>query len=130
MYGKDYIEYDGYGLKEVRCMRCDSPVKKRGIVEHILPDGGKVNVYAVKTMSNFSPVPFTLSDGSFTNILMCRDCNKKYTDNGEERKGMEKQVRRGLELEAIGKGRSREEIGAIRKRAEKIKIIKIHTFGG
>ena len=61
---------------------------------------------------------------------MCRDCNKKYTDNGEERKGMEKQVRRGLELEAIGKGRSQEEIGAVRKRAEKIKIIKIHTFGG
>ena len=119
MYNKDYLEYDEFGLKQVNCMRCNIPVKVRKAVDGIL---------AMSTMSHFAPVPFTLSDGSYTNILMCEDCRKKYDET--EIKEMEKQFHKGYELEAIGEKRSKKEVDFIKGKMKKLKFVKSHSFGG
>ncbi len=131
MYDKEYIEYDEYGLKEVRCMRCGVPIKRREVVEREIRKGKWtriVNVFAIKTLSNFVPVPYTLSDGSYTNILMDKDCAKKHINSPEEMVGMENQFKKGHELEAIGTGRSQKEVNHIKKMFEKIKVTGHHDF--
>lgn len=127
-YDKDYLEYDEYGLKEVRCMKCDVPIKKRGIRQHTLKDGRTINVYYVKTLSNFTPVPYELSNGSFTHILMCKDCARTHVDIPEERLGMASQLRKGWVLEARGARRSQKEINAIEKRMEGITVSGWHRL--
>ncbi len=129
-YDKDYLEYDEYGLKEVRCMKCDEPIKKRTIKLHKLEDGRAINVYTVKTLSSFSPIPYELSDGSFTNILMCKDCARDHVDTLEERQGMAKQLKSGWILEAEGTNRSQKEIDAIEKRTKWLTVTKRHKFKG
>jgi len=52
---EDYIEFDEYGLKEVRCMICNTPVAERTYIE--MPDMHdpmkKVNVMTVRRNSNW-----------------------------------------------------------------------------
>ncbi len=131
MYDKDYLEYDEYGLKEVRCMRCGVPIKKREIFAKTVNYRGTIQtigVYAIKSLSNYTPIPYTLSDGSYTNILMDKDCAEKHVNSTEEMVGMESQFKKGHELEAIGTGRSQKEINDIKNRMEKIKVIGHHDF--
>ena len=128
MYDKDYLEYDEYGLKEVRCMRCNTPVKRRYIDPVTMPDGRTIGVYKIKTLSNFVPAPFTLSDGSYTNILLDKDCAKKIDNSPEEVEGMGKQFRKGFELEAAGARRSKDEIKDIKERFKKIEVSGSHNF--
>lgn len=127
-YDKDYLEYDDFGLVEVRCMKCNVPIKKRVIRLHTLEDGRTINVYAVKTLGNFSPVPYELNDGSFTHILMDKDCARKHVDTLAERQGMASQLRKGWVLEAEGAKRSRKEIDAIEDRVKGISVSGKHRF--
>lgn len=127
-YDKDYLEYDDFGLVEVRCMKCNVPIKKRVIRLHTLEDGRTINVYAVKTLGNFNPVPYELNDGSFTHILMDKDCARKHVDTLAERQGMASQLRKGWVLEAEGAKRSRKEIDAIEDRVKGITVSGKHRF--
>ncbi len=128
MYDKDYLEYDEYGLKEVRCMRCNIPIKKRDTIPHKLPSGEIIGVLAIKTLSHFVPVPYELSDGSFANILMCKDCAKEHVGTDIERIGMQEQFRSGFALEAAGKKRSKEEIDHIKEKYKNMKVVRPHDF--
>lgn len=127
-YDKDYLEYDEYGLVEVRCMKCNIPIKKRDVVRHTLRDGRTVNVYAIKTLSNFVAVPYELNNGSFTNILMDKGCARKHTDVLAERQGMADQLRKGWVLEAKGTKRSQKEIKDLEKRIEEIEVSGKYRF--
>ncbi len=100
MYDKDYLEYDEFGLKVVGCMRCNKPVKVRRYKDVISHTGKSITVAYIKELVEFKPVALMLSNGSYTNILLCIDCAKNKENTEEERDGMTKQFRRGHELEA------------------------------
>jgi len=127
-YDKDYLEYDEYGLKKVKCMRCNETIRER-LPRLVRTEGGdSVYVETIKTLSNFTAVPFTLNDGTFTNILMDKDCAKIYQNTPEEIRGMTKQLKRGWVLEATGLKRSQDEISAIENRTRNIKVKERHRF--
>jgi len=98
MYDKDYIEYDEYGLKSVNCMRCNTPIRVRRFKGDEI-EGERVKVAYIKTLPDFTPVPFMLSDGSYTNILLCADCAKNMKAE-EEVEGMTRQFKNGHILDA------------------------------
>ena len=79
MYDKDYLEYDDIGLSAVNCMRCNQAVKRRAVVTVEAKD-----VLVIKTLSHFKPTPYHLSDGSYTNILLCKDCHNTMEDDSQE----------------------------------------------
>jgi hypothetical protein len=128
MYDKDYLEYDEYGLKEVRCMRCNKPIKQRDVIERKLPDGRIYHVYAMKTLSNFRAVPYSLSNGTFTNILLDVDCAKVHVPSDAERAGMISQFKKGHEIEAIAAKRSQGEINATKNRYKNLTVTKKQKF--
>lgn len=122
MYDKNYLEYDEYGLKSVNCMRCNKPVKIREYkeVEH---NGKLINIAYIKELNDFKPTPFMLSNGSYTNILLCTNCAKNKENNEEEQKGMTKQFKRGHELEAKYAKKSNIEIKYIANTYGKLKVM-------
>lgn len=128
MYDKDHLIYDDYGLKQVNCVRCNNPVKMRNIKLHEFPDGRTIHIYAIKTLSNFVPLPYELSNGTYTHITMDKDCARDHVDTAEERKGMEKQFRKGFELEAKGFKKQQNEIDDIINRYSEIKVTGRRNF--
>jgi len=128
MYDKDYLEYDSYGLRQVNCMRCNIAIKRRTPRPDRLPDGREVYVDALKTLSNFIQIPFTLTNNSRVNILLCKDCKAKYSDSVEEMQGMTRQIRRGRILEAKGMNRPEQEIDLIKERVKALKVKERYNF--
>jgi len=68
----DYLDFDDNGLKEVRCMICNVPVKVRREVN------GKI---ILRTLSHFRRIPLALEENgkphSVMNILGCATCADK-----------------------------------------------------
>ncbi len=130
MYDFDYLEYDEYGLVKIGCMRCNKPVKVRGTKEVKTPGGMSVKAIAIKQMQDFKAVPFLLSDGSYTNILLCGGCATNM-DSKKETEGITRQFRKGHELEAIQAKRSKEEIDRIKEAYNNLEVTKKHVkLGG
>ncbi|MEE8208245.1 MAG: hypothetical protein V3T88_04725 [Nitrosomonadaceae bacterium] len=127
IYDQDYLVYDEYGLKQVNCMRCNTPIKERTIRLSRVSEGRNIYIESVRSLSNFAAVPVVLSDGSWTNILMDRDCAKAYRLTEEEKEGMAEQLKNGWIGEARGLKRSQEEIDGIKDRVKKTKVIR-HRF--
>lgn len=116
----DYIEFDDFGVKEVRCMNCGVIVGKRTYVEveNKNKPGVKVNVLTFKMWSNSRRVRFPLSDNRRTiKAFLCIDCEKIKPDIDL----IENQVLKGLELEM--KHRGEKNISA--KMKEKKKFFKL-----
>lgn len=128
LYNKPYLQYDKYGLKAVNCMRCNVQIKTRSQRLVRLNDTKEIYVEFFKTLSNFIAVPVLLDNGSFTNILMCKDCKKVYQLTKEEKLGMANQLKNGWILEAKGLKRSLKEIRAIVERTENLEVIKNYNF--
>ena len=103
-----YIEYDEFGLKEIRCMVCEEIVARRTYVE--VPhktDGSKTEkVMTVQRLSNWrQPRKIKIeTDGlkSFIEPIVCIGCEKIEWD---EDKIME-QYNNGFEAEVKATGRS------------------------
>ena len=128
MYDKEYLEYDKYGLKKVGCMRCNIPIKKRKVVKEEKGSGEIINVYAIQTLKAFTPVPYDINTGSYTNILMCDECARGHSNTEEERKGMALQLKRGWVGEVVNSKRSQKEIDFIKKTVEALMVIRPTVF--
>jgi hypothetical protein len=128
LYDNNYLVYDEYGLKQVNCMRCNVVVKERVLRLSRVKDDEPIYIESVKSLSNFTAVPVELDNGSWTNILMCKDCKKEYQLTDEEKVGMANQLKGGWVEEARGLRRSQKEIKAIAKRVKKTKVVKKHRF--
>src|SRR3990167_9318840 len=95
----DFAEYDEFGLVRIRCMSCATPIAERSYVEvrSKLDSAKMVNVLAMKRLSNWRDVSVDLSDGSYTNIKMCKEC--EHTDIAKAGKKIMAQIRRGWDKE-------------------------------
>ena len=75
----DYIEIDEFGIREVRCMLCNTTVKARTYID--MPskteEGKTVPVIALKEWSNYRTVKVDLADGTYATPIICQDCEKK-----------------------------------------------------
>ncbi len=80
----EYLEFDEYGLKEVRCMRClTQPIMKRSYIE--MPDkidkGKMVQVMCMEKLASFNqPVQVEIEiDGnkSYYEPMVCSACKTK-----------------------------------------------------
>ncbi len=122
MYDKDYLEYDEFGLKQVGCMRCNSPIKVRRYKDVTDHTGKSLTVAYIKELVEFTPVALMLSNGSSTRILLCADCAKNKENTEEEQEGMTKQFRRGHELEAVYLKKNEAEMEYIIDMYSKLKV--------
>ena len=64
LHNPEYVDFDEFGMKEVRCMRCSVPIRVRSFLE---VEGEKV--MALKTLSHYAIIP--RPSGS---ILCCTGC--------------------------------------------------------
>jgi hypothetical protein len=120
MYTEDYMVYDEIGIVSVNCMRCNVPIRVRRF-KNMEIEGEAVKVAYIKTLPEFTPVPFTLSNGSNTNILLCLDCSKNMNTE-DELEGMTRQFRHGHQLEAKYAKRSEKDTKAIEKFNNKLSV--------
>jgi hypothetical protein len=116
----DYIEYDDYGIVEIRCMSCKIAVAGRTYIE--LPSrteaGKKEKVLTMKRYSNWKQIKVDLSGGTFAEPICCVDCVKGDIDLAE----IESQMKKGWKKELIFAGRDKTDL---EKHDKKVKTIKI-----
>jgi hypothetical protein len=77
-----YVDYDDYGLKEVRCMNCNTVIASRSYLEvpSRTEEGKMVNVQTMKMHGNFRQIPVNLSDKTWANLKVCQGCENKDLD--------------------------------------------------
>lgn len=82
MYDQDYVDFDEFGIANIRCMCCGTPVITRTYVERtsIVDHSKKVQVMAMKRLSNHTEMAVRLSDGSLTGLPHCTDCAERPMD--------------------------------------------------
>lgn len=131
-YDKPYIEYDNDGITQINCVRCNVVVMERTLVPRQKDGVGEVYVYIFRRLSHIEEISLVLSDGSYTNLWFCRDCEREYQCTEEELAGMSAQFRLGFELEAKAVKKSDKYVEKVKKRYEKMKIKKkyIHKERG
>lgn len=120
LYDQPYIEHDNQGISQINCIRCNDPLKTRIETNH---------GYRFKKVSHISQIKFYLTDGSFTNLYMCKDCKREYQPTEKELKGLSKQFRKGFILEAEAAKESKEIIKSIENRYKNISIKKDNRKG-
>ena len=83
-YDHDYAVFDEYGLARLLCMRCGTPIAERQYapVKSLL-DPTQTIMAAVGPVKNssFRVVPVELSDGSYTNLKLCKGCVNEPIDH-------------------------------------------------
>ncbi|MEE9354205.1 MAG: hypothetical protein V3U75_01310 [Methylococcaceae bacterium] len=116
----DYIEYDEYGIREVKCMNCGEVVAGRTYME--LPSrvevGKTVNVLTMKRHSNWRQIKVDLSDGTFAEPIVCASCEHKDIDM----ENIEGQMKLGWEKELRFAGKSESEISKHKQHIKKLKV--------
>jgi len=111
-YSEDYVEFDKLGIKEVRCMKCNTPVAVRdhtGI--------GDENVLAMRKLSNWRQVRIELNNGSYAEPIFCVQC----ASNIDEKKTIS-QIKKGWQIELKAKGFNDDEIKEKLKHYDKLDI--------
>lgn len=117
----DYIEFDEFGLKELRCMNCKHQIAGRTYIE--LPSrtdpSKKVNVLAMTRFSNHAQVRVDLSDGTYADIPVCSMCTSSVLDLD----GISKQLLIGWEKEMFFANKSRFDVAQMKKRCRRLRVV-------
>jgi hypothetical protein len=95
----DYIDFDGFGAKYVKCMcGCGTVVASRSYIEVKNREeiGKKTKVLSIKKLSNFKQTKIYLSDGSYAEPIICKQC---YDNNNYNYKELDRQMKLGWEKE-------------------------------
>ena len=120
-----YVDYDEYGLKEVRCMLCDTVVANRTYIE-VPKKGDATKTEKVLTMQRLSnwrqPQQVELEDGSYLEPIVCSGCEHEDLAT----KDIEKKTKQGWEVELEAHGRGKE---AVKKHKDRVKKFKIKAGG-
>jgi hypothetical protein len=122
-YDKDYAVFDEFGLLKLLCMRCGTTIAERRYAP--VPsavDPSKTIMAAIGPIKNSSyrEVAVELSDGSYTNLKLCKGCENETIDT-EKAVG---QILRAHEKESahvgLGNDKAHKEVG---ERWKKMKVI-------
>lgn len=83
-YNKDHLIYDSMGLKEIKCLCCDTLIAQRNYVE--MPDkkniGKLVNVMTTspQPMQNCAILTVRREDQTKSEVYVCKSCAKGNLD--------------------------------------------------
>jgi hypothetical protein len=102
-----YIDYDNSGLKEVRCMVCDTPVGGRVYVD--IPDTNEKAVSFSRYNNWAQPRKIPVINGeikSYVEPIVCSECAKKEWDED----AIISKIEDGLEREMKHAKKSQKEI--------------------
>lgn len=70
-----YLVYDEFGLKEVRCMSCEKPIKSR--MEIRSSSDKNVIIREIAKHADYREIPMILESGQIAFIMVCDDCKFK-----------------------------------------------------
>lgn len=105
LFKKDYVEFDQYGLKEVRCMACGLPIKTR-MEEVSRLDPSKI-IYVVGKHPNYREVPVLLAnEKSCVFLMFCDGCQDISVE--ENALAFSVQIERGFKLRYESEGKTKE----------------------
>lgn len=78
-----YLEYNENQVVRIGCMCCNETI-------------GKINEKTGKLVywTNYKVYPITLEDGSYQNVLLCKDCFRTFDINSEDKKDNFDETRR------------------------------------
>lgn len=115
---KDYVEYDKFGLKKVRCMNCGTPVAKRAGI----PTGhGRVVQIGIQRLPNWRQVKFEVKideNPTYIEPIICAECIKYELDISY----ILDQVKLGYEKEMKSAQKSEDQINRHMKKINTIKF--------
>jgi len=126
----DYLEYDEFGLKSVKCMRCGTEVAGRSYVE--VPSKTEVGkmekALTFKQYSNYRQAKLEMYDKdgkyhSYIEPIVCAGCEKEDLDCH----GILNHVIEGLDKAMVSAGRSHNDRAKNRKDFEGMSIKKGRT---
>lgn len=112
MFDKDYMVFDEFGLKEIRCMSCGNTIKSRQeIMSAQFP--GKV-IREISKHPEYKEIAVVLSDGNLAFIMVCDNC--KFIEIGEEEaKKITQQISNALRSQLSWEGKTDDLIDEIIK---------------
>ncbi len=117
----DYVEFDEFGLKELRCMNCKIPIAGRTYIT--LPSrsepGKTENVLAMSRYANHKQVGVNLSDGTYAELPVCSECALKPALDVLE---LSNQLLAGWELELFAAGKSRSDVAEMKWAKRRLKV--------
>jgi len=117
-----YITFDEFGITEIRCMCCDTPVASRTYMELFsrIDPSKKEKVMAMSRFSNWRQIKVNLSDGTYCNPIVCSDCEKDEEEYDWSQ--LSDQMKKGWESEMKFAGYSKETIKEHKVRVKKLSI--------
>lgn len=116
---QNYIKYDAFGVKLIRCMNCGLPIVIRRYVKIKNPNIKLKDkrVMVMTKLSSFRQKTINLEDGAYMEAMVCDECVNLDIDMDE----MEQTVRNGWELTLTQEGKSKAEIKNFINKLPKIK---------
>lgn len=120
LFQKDYVEFDQYGLKEVRCMACSLPIKTR-MEEVSRLDPSRI-IYVVGKHPNYKEIPVLLTnEKSCVFLMFCDGCQDiSIEDNALP---LSLLIERGWKLKYEAEGKAKDFIAALTDNAREDKRI-------
>ena len=107
MFDHNYLVYDKFGLKEVKCMSCGHVIKSRS--ELVSKTDPTVIIRELGKHSEYREIPVILSDNNIAFIMVCDAC--KFHEVEPEK--VTKQIQDALKLQLVWEGKSLEVIDEI-----------------
>ena len=116
----DYIDFDEFGITEIRCMQCYKPIATREEVYKQHPSNNRIQTvsYKLRRWSTFRQTRIELSDNTYAEPFVCEDClniavldEDKFVD----------EIKKGWKKELIHAKRSAKEIEKHEKRVKDLK---------
>ena len=102
MFKHDYLEFDEFGLKNVRCMACAKPIKSKSEVESKLYPGKIIR--DLMKHADYREIPVILDGGKLAFIMVCDEC--KFVKIGEdEAKNITDQLEKALKMQLEFEGK-------------------------
>lgn len=122
---KPYLTYDNLGLKEVRCMYCDKPIKSR--MEEPSKIDPKRFVYGISKHANYREMPVRLSDNTVALLMVCDE--HEYLDlTVEDMDLFSQMIVDGKRMELESHGRPKDVIEATIKHLSKKRVLRRLTL--
>lgn len=122
-FDHDYVVFDDIGVRTMLCMCCGKNEIAGTTYDEVLSrtvPGTYEKVRAYKYHSNIRYREVVLSDGSFADIMVCRDCLSTPMDLEK----ITRQIKDAAMQEMIVTGKSEQTVKDFLKRSDKLKVLK------
>jgi hypothetical protein len=117
----DYVEFDEFGLKEIRCMASGKVIAKRDEKPSKRFPGR--TSFQLQKYADYREVPYFMKDGSIA-FLIFSDAEKDSVLDDAEIESVNDQIRRAKIIEMKSNGRTQEFIDAVMPNFENKHVVR------